>query len=358
MHQRRQVEAEQMLRAQPRDAERAEFEDILAEQTGIRKARQQQRVGPDENADDHAGERAARGAVAPDQSAEEGGRELRDGREGQQPDRRKLRLAGEAVVEVGEQQDQEDREPPHGQQDRADILASRQDRLAPLQHERHHDIVRRHDGERDRLDDHHRGRGRQSADESDQRQQFGPGAQRQRQHEHVAVDEAAREGEQAGDRDRDDEQIDQHQIERKQPGGAADFGFAAVLHHGDVELARQQHDRDGGEQRHDDERAPHRLAGQHRRGARRLHRLREQRHRPVEHEERHEHADRHEGDELDQRLGRDREDQAVLMLGRIDVARAEQHREGRHRERDEQRDVAEHRLRHAGASCRDAPGSC
>ena len=77
-----------------------------------------------------------------------------------------------------------------------------------------------------------------------EREQLGAGAQRQRQHEHVAVDVAAREGQQAGDRDRHDEQVDQHQIERKQPGGAADLGFAVVLDHGDVELARQQHDRD------------------------------------------------------------------------------------------------------------------
>jgi hypothetical protein len=36
------------------------------------------------------------------------------------------------------------------------------------------------------------------------------------------------------------------------------------------------------------------------------------------------------------------------VLGGIDMARAEQHRECRHRHGDEQRDVAEHRLRHAG----------
>ena len=49
-----------------------------------------------------------------------------------------------------------------------------------------------------------------------------------------------------------------------------------------------------------------------------------------------------------QRLGRDREDETVLVFRRVDMARAEQHREGRHRQRDEQRDIAEHRLRHAG----------
>ncbi len=51
------------------------------------------------------------------------------------------------------------------EQQRADILALGEQRLAPLQHQRHHDVVRHHDGERDRFDDHHRGRGRQAADE-------------------------------------------------------------------------------------------------------------------------------------------------------------------------------------------------
>ena len=77
-------------------------------------------------------------------------------------------------------------------------------------------------------------------------------------------------------------------------------------------------------------------------------RLGEQRGRAVEHPERHEEADRQEREQLDDRFGGDREHQAVLVLGGVDMARAEQHREGRHRQRDEQRDVAEHRLRHAG----------
>ncbi|MGY3558215.1 hypothetical protein ACVWXP_001484 [Bradyrhizobium sp. USDA 4463] len=50
-----------------------------------------------------------------------------------------------------------------------------------------------------------------------------------------------------------------------------------------------------------------------------------------------------EGDQLDDGLGRDREHQAVLMLGRVGLPRAEQHREGRHRQRHHQRHVAEDR---------------
>ncbi len=76
-------------------------------------------------------------------------------------------------------------------------------------------------------------------------------------------------------------------------------------------------------------------------------RAREQRERPVEHDEGDEYADGEEGHQLDDRFRRDRQHQAVLMLGGVGMARAEQHREGRHRQRDKQRDVAEQRLRGA-----------
>ncbi len=80
-----------------------------------------------------------------------------------------------------------------------------------------------------------------------------------------------------------------------------------------------------------------------------LHRRREQRARAVEHPEGDEDADRQEGQQLDDRFGGDRQHQAVLMLGGVDMAGAEQHREHRHRQRDEQRDVAEQRAGDAGA---------
>ena len=86
-------------------------------------------------------------------------------------------------------------------------------------------------------------------------EQFGMRRERQRQHEHVAVDRLGRERQQARNRDRQHEQIDQHEIERKQPRRAADFGLAAVLDHGDMELPRQQHDRERRQHRHGDERA-------------------------------------------------------------------------------------------------------
>ena len=56
----------------------------------------------------------------------------------------------------------------------------------------------------------------------------------------------------------------------------------------------------------------------------------------AEHREDDEEADRQEGCELDERLGRDGDDQAFLVLGGIDVAGAEQDGKGRHQERDHQ----------------------
>ena len=197
VHQRRQVEPEQMLRAQDREAERPLGQDALADDADVGQRRQQQRIGPHQNAGGHAGNGAGGGGAPPDQAAEKGRRQLRDGGERQQPDRGELRLAGRAVIQIGEQQQGEDRHPPHLEQQRADIVAAGNQRRAPLQHERHHQVVRHHDRERDRFHDHHGGRRRQAADEGRDGEDAGAGLQRQRQHEHVAVDLAWREGQQA-----------------------------------------------------------------------------------------------------------------------------------------------------------------
>jgi len=50
------------------------------------------------------------------------------------------------------------------------------------------------------------------------------------------------EGEEAGDRDGHDEDVDEDEIGREQPGGAAQFPLARILDDGHVELARQEYD--------------------------------------------------------------------------------------------------------------------
>ncbi len=221
VHQRRQLEPEQVLRAQHRQSPRPVGEDVLAEDADVGESRQQQRIGPHDYADAHAGDGAAGGGVPPDQSAEKRRRQLGDCREGENADREQLGIARAAVIHVGEQQDGEDRQPPHREQQQADILAAADQRLAPLQHQRHDEVVRHHDRQRHRFHDHHGGGRRQTADKGGDGENVGAGLQRQRQHEHVAVDGAGREYQQAGQSDRYHEQVDCHEIERKQPGARA-----------------------------------------------------------------------------------------------------------------------------------------
>ena len=165
MQQRRQVGAEQRLRPQRLDAERPVLQQQQARGGGLEETRQEQRVDPHRDADQHAAHGAARGRLPPEQAAEEGRRQLRDGRERQQADRRQLGVAERAIVEIGHHHDGEDRKAPHLEQEVAEILLAVAGLRAALQHQRHHDVVGDHDRQRDAFDDHHRGRGRQAADE-------------------------------------------------------------------------------------------------------------------------------------------------------------------------------------------------
>ena len=167
---------------------------------------------------------------------------------------------------------------------------------------------------------------------------------RQRQHIHVAVDRAERKGHEAGERDRNHEQVDGDQIQRKQPARPADLGIAGVLDHADVKLARQQHDRAERQQHHGEEIADRGriVDGAHR--FRRLHRAFDQLD-GSEHPERDEGAGGEKGHQLHDGFGGDRQHQAMLMLGGVGLAGAEQHRECRHRERHHQRDIADDRNR-------------
>ena len=323
-----------------------------SDHSGIGYARQQQRVGPQQDTRRHSGDGAARGAASPGQAAEQRRRQLRDRGKRQQADRGKLLVARGAIIRESEKQNDEDRDPADGQQPGAGVARLAAECAAALDQKRQHDVVRHHDRERHRFDDHHGGCRREAADESDQRHEPGMGGQRQRQHEHVAVDAAWRKIQQTSHRDRQHEYVDQHEIDREQPGGAADFGLAVVFDHGDVELPRQQHDREQGERCHRAEHGKPRSAGQHRRRPRFAECAGEQRKRTGKHHEGDKDADGEECHELDDRFGGDRQHQPVLMFGGVGVARAEQHRKRRHEQRDEQRAVAEHRRQPAARSRR------
>jgi hypothetical protein len=167
--------------------------------------------------------------------------------------------------------------------------------------------------------------------------------QRQREHEHIAVDLAWRKCQQARKRDRHDKKIDQHEIDRIEPDRALDLIFVVVLDHCHVELPRQHDDRDERQQRHRNQRVETRLPAENGGRRRALHRFADERERAIKHPERHEDADRKKRHELHDRLSSNREHQAVLVFGRIDVAGAEQNGESGHRQRDKERNVAEQR---------------
>ena len=191
------------------------------------------------------------------------------------------------------------------------------------------EMVRDHDRQRDARHDHHGGRRRQAADHDEDGERVRARFQRQREHGHVPVDGAFGKGQASCDRQRNDENVDRDEIERKEPRGRAHVALIAVLDHGDVELARQQQDAAGRQECGRDPCGRVRHARKHAadggigRGAR------GEIAQAVEHPPRHVDADGDEGDELDEGFHRDREDEAVLVFGGVDVARAERHREAR-----------------------------
>ena len=159
---------------------------------------------------------------------------------------------------------------------------------------------------------------------------------------HELIDRAKRKGDEPGERDRDHEQVDRHEIKREQPARTAHFGVAGVLHHADVKLARQQHDRAKRQQHHGEKIADRRrvVDGAYRFG--RFHRALDQFDR-REHPECDECAGGNKRDQFDDGFGRDRQHQAMLVFGRVGLAGSEQYRERRHRQRSGQRDIPDDR---------------
>ena len=112
-----------------------------------------------------------------------------------------------------------------------------------------------------------------------------------------------------------------------------------------MELTRQQHDRKQRQHSHRAERGELRRTRYDRRGVRMVERLAQQGRGAREDNKSHKNSNAQEGDELHHRLGGDRQHQAILMFGGIDVPRAEQNGESRHRQCDKECEVAKQRRR-------------
>ena len=229
-----------------------------------------------------------------------GGRgELRDRREGNEAHLgQRHRGADHPVIGIGHCQHQDDGKAADQDQRLAHVLVHRGAFHLAAQQQRHDEVVAHHDGERDALDDHHGSGGRKPAEEGDEREGGASGMHGQRQHEGVAVG-TRRQQQQACDGDGNDEDVDRHQIEREQPGGALHLAGIGVLHRRHMELARQEDHREGGKQREGQPLPAVQPTGEQ------AHHLRVRRGALEEgadaahHPEHHEQAHRQEGDELD-----------------------------------------------------------
>ena len=338
VRQRLEPEIEQRLGRKEAQAERTLRQHRARDPTGFNDPRQQQGVGPHRKADHDAGDGAPGGGLAPDQATEEGRRELGNGGKRHEADRcQPVRLSQQPVEEVSEEHDAEDRHPTYGQQQPRHILLVAAGFVAAVtQQQRQDQTIADHDRQRDRVDDHHGGGRRQASDERQQRDGLRAFGQGQGQHEGVGIERPLRQPHQPGRSDRHHEQVDQHEIDREQPGCALQLPLGVVLHHGDMELARQQHDADHAQERHGHPRAAVQALREDFAelgpGADCVEEVAD----AAEHGEHHEEADRQERRQLDQRLGGDRDDQAFLVLGGIDVAGAEQDGEDGHRYRDDE----------------------
>ena len=248
-----------------------------------------------------------------------------------------MRLPQEPVEQIAQQDDGENGDAADGQQQPRHVLLLALGLIdPPAQQQRQHQAVRDHDRQRDGIDDHHGGGGRQTANERQQRYGLGPRRQRQGQHEGVGIVGALGQGEQAGRGNGDHEQVDQNQVDREQPGGAADLLLRVVLDHGHMELPRQQDDAHEAEERHGYPEDPVEALRKDALDLGALLRALEQPADAAKHGEDDEEANRQEGRELDQRLGGNGNDQALLVLGGVDMAGAEQDRERRHRQGDDE----------------------
>ena len=108
MRERRQIEPEQGLRFQEKDARGTFQQYTLADDAEVAERRQQQRIGPCQNADAETGEGAACGGPAPDHAAEKRRSELRNRSKGKQADRGKLGFPRQPVIGIGQAENGQD----------------------------------------------------------------------------------------------------------------------------------------------------------------------------------------------------------------------------------------------------------
>ena len=131
MRQRGHLQIENIWRGQIGTRRKLRRRDDHAHHAGVERGREK-RVGPDRHAGHQSGYGAKRRAAPPDEGADEDRQHLRHAGEGQHADRGEQGLPRHPVmaIEVGEQQHDHDRQPPHLQDARAPFAGIRAGNLA------------------------------------------------------------------------------------------------------------------------------------------------------------------------------------------------------------------------------------
>ena len=267
-------------------------------------------------------------AARPVQEPERAGQQLGGGDEADQPEAGEGLLAlDDAVEAVARRHDGRDGQSARAQD--APVHVPARVGAAPRRGQGggKQQVVRHHGRQCKRGDNDHGARRRQPAQEDGDGQPVASEGERDAQHVEIGgtfePERAARE------QDGHDGQVQQQQVQRKQPVGRAQLSVVLGLDERHVVLARQQERRGEGQQQ---ERRPRALArGRVQRG----HLVRSRGAPRGEPRRRAEHAVHHERErdqqrtELDGRLERDRHDEAPMLLARRQVAGTEEDGEAR-----------------------------
>ncbi len=315
----------------------------LAAIGALAQGRQQERVEPDDEAAGQARHDAVAVGALPVEAEHDAGGEVGDGAETDQADRGERQVSrDDALVGVARHQDHDHGGAAHEHHERAHVARhARPPPRLPAQQVGHQQLVADHPRQRHAGHDHHRGRGRQAADEDEGRQPGLAVGERQLQHEEVGIDLRPQQ-QKAGGGDRHHEQVDQHQVGREQPARRPEARRMAVLDHGDMELARQAEEGHRRQERGDDPGERRALARHALGDLGRARDMGQEIARPVEQHEQHERPHGQQCQQLDHRFEGDRQHHAAMLLGGLDVAHAEQDGEERHQGGHDQRGVGVH----------------
>ena len=237
------LEPEELEGFQKLDLKRSFQDEILGNGACLHQRRQEKGVDPYEKARDQARKRSGPASAFPEDSSENGGRELSHCGEGDQADGNQgVEFADKTKICVSQQQDEGDAPPADGQQQAAQVATPGNPGEGHPQENGHDQVVADHGGKGDGLHDDHAGGGRHSPDIYEQGQarlvfDHGKG-----QHEGVGVHVPVGKMQHAPEGHGKHENVDREQIQGKEPDGLVQVFLVDVFDHRHLELPGQKDD--------------------------------------------------------------------------------------------------------------------